>query len=788
MPNSLILIVGMHRSGTSLLGSLLPHLGVALPGELIGPDQCNATGYFERSDVVHVQESLLISLDRFWAGPRGAKLLPNDWLLHPATQVCRQGLSQLLQRESRIQTCAWAIKDPRSSVFLPLWRELCRQLSIPLRLVLAVRTPDAVVASLMARDERIAGMTWWRAQQLWWYYNTSVLSEPLGEGESPPIVIHYERWFTDPESQALALAAALELPVPKPAQIASIKSFIRPEYRHQECLPAGSPPIDQRLSRLHAFLNDQITITCPIPFDRKPLQPRRPLRQQIAHSLDWIFLLGFAPLSFRGLLNYRRSFLQGEGSPLLISLSWITRQRPQLAAHLRDPLAWYLRCGWSQGVSPHPLLHPASLWNQVGRCQEPVSLYRFEASHDDVFVHPMFDPVHYGRQCLDVDIYPSPTPLEHYLGSGWQLGLAPHPAVDPLWMKQRYGLPGEPLTALFLDGCDITDPGLTHPCGNLHGAALGHPRCIPRLPPALVDLLQFWHARELFPAHRWLETQRWQYPLPSIPSLELLDLASLARGLRPQPFPSTLPNLQNFLSSITSRYSWRVQQMLLGCSGSWISTDLEYSMASTSACIHFFDNSESNLIESSLVAPVDCCISLSWPLPERLSDWLKTLRQFAVVLDPNSERAAFLQLFGVPSKHQLSAPVTLDACSRSTLILQAQQRLGLPDPRWFRPPPALAVVGSSGQAQERRWGRVGLSANAADLLLLPRLPQLVLSSLEDAQALQAWLDALVTHCDQVLLLEHLADGACRPAPSSAVLGPEAEQNLLSSWEERCLER
>ena len=48
----LTLIVGMHRSGTSLLGGILQRLGVELPGETIAGDQHNPEGYFEWDAVV----------------------------------------------------------------------------------------------------------------------------------------------------------------------------------------------------------------------------------------------------------------------------------------------------------------------------------------------------------------------------------------------------------------------------------------------------------------------------------------------------------------------------------------------------------------------------------------------------------------------------------------------------------------------------------------------------------------------------------------------------------------
>ena len=72
----LTLVVGMHRSGTSLLGSLLPACGIAMPGSLLDGDAHNPEGYFERADVTALQEELLIDLERWWPSPEGMQPLP----------------------------------------------------------------------------------------------------------------------------------------------------------------------------------------------------------------------------------------------------------------------------------------------------------------------------------------------------------------------------------------------------------------------------------------------------------------------------------------------------------------------------------------------------------------------------------------------------------------------------------------------------------------------------------------------------------------------------------------
>ena len=96
-PAPLLLIVGMHRSGTSLLGGLLQRLGVALPGEQIAADHHNPEGYFESREVVDLQERLLIDLDRWLPSANGCLALPPNWLQHPATLATRVQLRELLR-------------------------------------------------------------------------------------------------------------------------------------------------------------------------------------------------------------------------------------------------------------------------------------------------------------------------------------------------------------------------------------------------------------------------------------------------------------------------------------------------------------------------------------------------------------------------------------------------------------------------------------------------------------------------------------------------------------------
>jgi len=61
-----ILIVGMHRSGTSVLARGLQALGVSIGDNLLPGNEWNPKGYFEHADIVGLNDTLLGLVGRRW--------------------------------------------------------------------------------------------------------------------------------------------------------------------------------------------------------------------------------------------------------------------------------------------------------------------------------------------------------------------------------------------------------------------------------------------------------------------------------------------------------------------------------------------------------------------------------------------------------------------------------------------------------------------------------------------------------------------------------------------------
>jgi len=197
-----VLIIGMHRSGTSLLSSLVQALGIDVGENLYPADHHNLVGYFEDKACVDIQERMLEALGQPWHGDKGMLPFPSMWWRQPEIAPLVAELEAWLDRRLVLGMPIWAMKDPRSTRFLPLWKALLGQRGILLRCVLAVRDPAEVVASVMSRS----GVPAERIYRTWMRYNMEAL---LHGGADIAGVFIYADWFSAGETQLRRLTAAL---------------------------------------------------------------------------------------------------------------------------------------------------------------------------------------------------------------------------------------------------------------------------------------------------------------------------------------------------------------------------------------------------------------------------------------------------------------------------------------------------------------------------------------------------------------------------------------------------
>src|SRR5580658_6649007 len=62
----IVVVLGMHRSGTSLLTNLLTVLGVEVGGDLLAADGANESGYWENQRIWRTQDALMNHIAKEW--------------------------------------------------------------------------------------------------------------------------------------------------------------------------------------------------------------------------------------------------------------------------------------------------------------------------------------------------------------------------------------------------------------------------------------------------------------------------------------------------------------------------------------------------------------------------------------------------------------------------------------------------------------------------------------------------------------------------------------------------
>ncbi len=162
-----LVVIGMHRSGSSLAMQLLHACGAAVgnPAMLAGARADNPEGFFERKDLVHLHESSLAQASASWWNPW--PLLKAE---RPAEHKERFIISaQRILSAVRPTVSLWALKDPRITLFLPEWLEVLPQDTL---FILAWRRPGDVARSLTRRD----GLSAEHGLALWELYNRYALA------------------------------------------------------------------------------------------------------------------------------------------------------------------------------------------------------------------------------------------------------------------------------------------------------------------------------------------------------------------------------------------------------------------------------------------------------------------------------------------------------------------------------------------------------------------------------------------------------------------------------------
>jgi hypothetical protein len=257
-----VVIIGMHRSGTSAVANAVARLGFALPDEtdLITPGPYNERGYWESRRFVTYNDRILRYLGGTWSSPPKP---PLGWEDSKSTELVelRSGARDFSLRE--FTEPHMVLKDPRLCLVLPLWRQVFDR---PPVAVMVLRDPLEVARSLVRRNDFPIsfGLALWRR-----YVQQSVVAV---EG-LPVFVADYQSILRDPRTfigELCDFLADEELERSAHDRIDAAVDAFEPELRHyrsdaeaEPLLVAEQRALAEELERLRGGHNRWSPPTVP---------------------------------------------------------------------------------------------------------------------------------------------------------------------------------------------------------------------------------------------------------------------------------------------------------------------------------------------------------------------------------------------------------------------------------------------------------------------------------------------------------------------------------------------
>jgi GT2 family glycosyltransferase len=218
-----IIVAGMHRSGSSAITRIVNLFGAEVAKELLPPAPDNERGFWESVRVVEIHDRLLHALSSSYDD---AFPLPEAWM---QTKAAQQAMLELTEdiKKNFADGDFFVVKDPRISRLLPLWLRLLDDMLIEPIVVVPVRNPLEIAASLRKRDRFSL------AKSLIMYLRSSLETELVSRGRRR-LFVRYDQLLCDWSSFATRLAKLTDgrLPRARAASIIEINSFLSSDLRH----------------------------------------------------------------------------------------------------------------------------------------------------------------------------------------------------------------------------------------------------------------------------------------------------------------------------------------------------------------------------------------------------------------------------------------------------------------------------------------------------------------------------------------------------------------------------
>lgn len=227
-----LLVLGMHRAGTSALARVLALRGASLPLDVLPANEGNVDGYWEPRGVVELNDLILDACDTAWDDPFAPQRLAAESV---AIAGFHDRARSVLEREYADARLI-VLKDPRCTLLQGFWAEALADTGYGVCPVVIMRPCADVARSLAKRDA--TSMT-----AAAWLYVAYALNAARAVSVGATSLTYAQltgdwRASTD----RIASEQGLEWPAPAPGSGADIEAYLKPVPAAQALPPMAQPP------------------------------------------------------------------------------------------------------------------------------------------------------------------------------------------------------------------------------------------------------------------------------------------------------------------------------------------------------------------------------------------------------------------------------------------------------------------------------------------------------------------------------------------------------------------
>jgi hypothetical protein len=247
-----LLVLGMHRSGTSSIAGAMVRLGGAAPLNLLPPADDNPKGFWESSVLMALNDQILAAGGSHW----------EDWRefdparIDAATAFSLRGEAKSVLAGEFGHARLAVIKDPRMCRLMPFWSSVFREANWSVRPVLQLRSPLEVALSLNRRD----GIPLGSACLLWLRH---VLDAEAGTRGTHRAVVDWNDFLSDPRRTLERVGAQLGVVWPQwsDGALAEIDEFVSADMRRQRATDADlqvHPAVNHLVREAYAAVRELV--------------------------------------------------------------------------------------------------------------------------------------------------------------------------------------------------------------------------------------------------------------------------------------------------------------------------------------------------------------------------------------------------------------------------------------------------------------------------------------------------------------------------------------------------